>query len=188
MNSKMVWIFLSFLFVHPLIAGEQLPPKNYHWYQFDDIEAQLLRPTHWQASIKQGKLMASLVMQENAADKEHGARFTVNVVSNLTQAKYQLVSDQIEEFAASYGLVSKLAVVEKHDVLVGNYPGISITLANKTDPQIAPSIQRIYLADDQGDRLFVIEFRCSKERWEILSNIRNTMLAGIRFTDSSDER
>ncbi len=163
------------------------PHTGYQWVKIKELHSTFLKPASWAHHISKGKLMSSLIFNEqSSASSDSAAKFTVNVISNLTQTNYQPISKQLKQYAGNLSKRADLQVTFRENISRGSYTGESITLKYMLDtseqtktsanlPEFRME-QRHYLANDSRDWLMVISFQSNQSNWQRLQPVREKLL------------
>ena len=162
-------------------------PPGFQWIQVPGLYATLLMPEGWHRTDSQGKLMSSVSLSENKPSAgQYSARLTINAVSNLTQTNYQLVSQQLKQYAERLSATPNVSVLTRQAIKRGPYTGEAIALKYNGD-SIATGAERSvveyrhYLANDSRDWLLVITFHCNSADALRLQSVREQMLGSYHL-------
>ena len=157
-------------------------PEGFEWVVFSDLSARFLKPVGWHSSTHQGKLMASLVIQEPTSSDQSvsHARFTVNVVTNLSKTNYRLVSEQLKRYAEDLSS-PQIDVIANDSISFGKYTGVSLLISTKDSNFTRQMSHRIYLANDTQDWLVILNFQSSEHHWQSVQTIRKAMMSSFEL-------
>lgn len=174
-------IFLCFSSQLRASDNSALVSADFEWVLAEDLRARFLIPSDWEVRHSQGKIMSSLVFIENSdkSNIQFPAEMSVNVVPNLTQMSYRLVSRQVSQYAKDLTAFDSYTVLSRSPISRGEYRGESVTLSLATKGNKKMVEQRLYLANDKRDWLMIIKFSCEEGRWEQLDATRRKVLNGF---------
>jgi len=174
--------FLGIFVLMPLFAIANTPianpPESFEWVSFEEIYAYFLKPKTWRYSLAKGKLMGSLIMTPTQSDHlNYQPVFTVNTISNLIKTNYQLISEQVNEYAERLSSQNDIIVSSRTKLEHGSYVGEAILLKYNDEKHGELTDQRLYYANDTRDWLVVISFRSASADWASLEKLRKPMLS-----------
>ena len=166
---------LAVLLYRPATALPPLP-KDFRWAEIDRLKAAFPVPVGWKLVKSQGKLLASFAIYQPGAN---GGRFdtglSVSAVDNLARISAQGLNTQLARFARQIDAAPEYRLLSREDVTRNGWRGISLRFDDASRPAVV-ALQRLYLADEQADRLLIMTFRAPRSQWASAWRVGKIML------------